>query len=61
MCERMGSHMKKAVFDEQMEAAFKKRHKDIKIEKGSSRAWHLVQGVSASPPLTPFQNHWSIF
>lgn len=33
----MGSHMKKAVFDEQMAKALKKWHKDIKMKKGKAR------------------------
>lgn len=35
--EQMGSHMKKAVFDEQMAKALKKWHKDIKMKKGKAR------------------------
>ncbi|KFK40130.1 hypothetical protein AALP_AA3G334400 [Arabis alpina] len=34
---QMGSHMKKAVFDEQMAKALKKWHKDIKMKKGKAR------------------------
>ncbi|XP_010489369.1 PREDICTED: MLO-like protein 7 [Camelina sativa] len=34
---QMGSHMKKAVFDEQMAKALKKWHKDTKLKKGKAR------------------------
>lgn len=33
----MGSHMKKAAFDEQMAKALKKWHKNIKMKKGKAR------------------------
>ena len=37
MYEKMGSHMKKAAFDEQMAKALKKWHKNIKMKKGKAK------------------------
>jgi len=51
--EQMGSHMKKAVFDEQMAKALKKWHKDIKLKKGKARKLpSKTLGVSESFSLS---------
>ncbi|KAL9841036.1 MLO-like protein 7 [Arabidopsis thaliana] len=50
---QMGSHMKKAVFDEQMAKALKKWHKDIKLKKGKARKLpSKTLGVSESFSLS---------
>lgn len=50
----MGSHMKKAVFAEQMAKALKKWHKDIKTKKGKARKLPSTRlGGSGSFSISP--------